>query len=106
MAHPIRPESYIAMDNFYTGTHAHAPHASSPGYLPDAFVVLIGRAFETSRGPVTVYNKGAEVIRMYACPSSPPLATWHAPPRLPWPRGKPLLTPLATCVLSSPPPTW
>jgi len=33
MAHPIRPESYIAMDNFYT---------------------------------VTVYNKGAEVVRMYA----------------------------------------
>ena len=32
MAHPIRPESYIAMDNFYTST---------------------------------VYNKGAEVIRMY-----------------------------------------
>jgi len=32
MAHPIRPDSYIAMDNFYT---------------------------------VTVYNKGAEVIRMY-----------------------------------------
>ncbi len=32
MAHPIRPESYIAMDNFYT---------------------------------VTVYNKGAEIIRMY-----------------------------------------
>jgi len=32
MAHPIRPESFIAMDNFYT---------------------------------VTVYNKGAEVIRMY-----------------------------------------
>ncbi|MBC8329870.1 MAG: aminopeptidase N [Planctomycetes bacterium] len=32
MAHPVRPESYIAMDNFYT---------------------------------VTVYNKGAEVIRMY-----------------------------------------
>jgi len=32
MAHSIRPESYIAMDNFYT---------------------------------VTVYNKGAEVIRMY-----------------------------------------
>ena len=31
MAHPIRPESYVAMDNFYT---------------------------------VTVYNKGAEVIRM------------------------------------------
>ena len=33
MAHPIRPESVIAMDNFYT---------------------------------VTVYNKGAEVIRMMA----------------------------------------
>ena len=33
MAHPIRPESYVAMDNFYT---------------------------------VTVYNKGAEVIRMYS----------------------------------------
>jgi aminopeptidase N len=33
MAHPIRPESYVAMDNFYT---------------------------------VTVYNKGADVIRMYA----------------------------------------
>ncbi|KAJ8609027.1 hypothetical protein CTAYLR_008707 [Chrysophaeum taylorii] len=32
MSHPIRPESYVAMDNFYT---------------------------------VTVYNKGAEVIRMY-----------------------------------------
>ncbi|TVR42132.1 MAG: aminopeptidase N [Planctomycetota bacterium] len=32
MAHPIRPDSYIAMDNFYT---------------------------------TTVYNKGAEVIRMY-----------------------------------------
>ncbi len=32
MSHPIRPESYLAMDNFYT---------------------------------VTVYNKGAEVIRMY-----------------------------------------
>jgi len=32
MKHPIRPESYVAMDNFYT---------------------------------VTVYNKGAEVIRMY-----------------------------------------
>ncbi len=32
MAHPIRPESYIAMDNFYTAT---------------------------------VYNKGAEVIRMF-----------------------------------------
>ena len=32
MAHPIRPESYIAMDNFYTPT---------------------------------VYEKGAEVIRMY-----------------------------------------
>lgn len=33
MAHPIRPESYIAMDNFYTAT---------------------------------VYQKGAEVVRMYA----------------------------------------
>ncbi|MHC4895197.1 MAG: M1 family aminopeptidase, partial [Planctomycetota bacterium] len=33
MSHPIRPESYIAMDNFYTAT---------------------------------VYEKGAEVIRMYA----------------------------------------
>lgn len=33
MSHPIRPESYIAMDNFYTAT---------------------------------VYDKGAEVIRMYA----------------------------------------
>ena len=33
MAHPIRPESYISMDNFYTAT---------------------------------VYDKGAEVIRMYA----------------------------------------
>jgi len=32
MSHPIRPESYVAMDNFYTST---------------------------------VYNKGAEVIRMY-----------------------------------------
>ena len=32
MAHPIRPESYISMDNFYTST---------------------------------VYNKGAEVVRMY-----------------------------------------
>ena len=32
MAHPIRPESYIKMDNFYT---------------------------------VTVYEKGAEVVRMY-----------------------------------------
>jgi len=32
MAHPIRPESYIAMDNFYTAT---------------------------------VYNKGAEIIRLY-----------------------------------------
>jgi aminopeptidase N len=32
MAHPIRPESYISMDNFYTAT---------------------------------VYNKGAEIIRMY-----------------------------------------
>jgi aminopeptidase N len=32
MSHPIRPESYISMDNFYTAT---------------------------------VYNKGAEVIRMY-----------------------------------------
>jgi aminopeptidase N len=32
MAHPIRPESYIAMDNFYT---------------------------------VTVYEKGAEVVRLY-----------------------------------------
>merc|ERR1719454_1124693 len=32
MSHPIRPESYIAMDNFYTAT---------------------------------VYEKGAEVIRMY-----------------------------------------
>ena len=31
MAHPVRPESYIAMDNFYTST---------------------------------VYEKGAEVIRM------------------------------------------
>lgn len=31
MAHPIRPESYIAMDNFYTST---------------------------------VYNKGAEVLKM------------------------------------------
>ena len=32
MAHPIRPEEYIKMDNFYT---------------------------------VTVYEKGAEVVRMY-----------------------------------------
>lgn len=32
MAHPVRPDSYIKMDNFYT---------------------------------VTVYNKGAEVVRMY-----------------------------------------
>ena len=32
MAHPIRPDSYIKMDNFYT---------------------------------VTVYRKGAEVIRLY-----------------------------------------
>ena len=32
MSHPIRPESYISMDNFYTST---------------------------------VYNKGAEIIRMY-----------------------------------------
>ena len=32
MAHPIRPETYVSMDNFYTAT---------------------------------VYNKGAEIIRMY-----------------------------------------
>lgn len=32
MSHPVRPDSYIAMDNFYT---------------------------------VTVYEKGAEIIRMY-----------------------------------------
>ncbi len=32
MAHPVRPDSYIKMDNFYT---------------------------------LTVYNKGAEVVRLY-----------------------------------------
>ena len=41
MAHPIRPESYIAMDNFYT---------------------------------VTVYNKGAEVIRMHRTCAAPQLS--------------------------------
>ncbi|KAL2342739.1 hypothetical protein Fmac_004024 [Flemingia macrophylla] len=35
MAHPVRPHSYIKMDNFYTGK------------------------------PLTVYEKGAEVVRMY-----------------------------------------
>ncbi|KAI4338679.1 hypothetical protein MLD38_023705 [Melastoma candidum] len=38
MSHPVRPHSYIKMDNFYTGKTWHT---------------------------VTVYRKGAEVVRMY-----------------------------------------
>ncbi|KAG6781087.1 hypothetical protein POTOM_013970 [Populus tomentosa] len=41
MAHPVRPHSYIKMDNFYTGKFL----------LCDIFM--------------TVYEKGAEVVRMY-----------------------------------------
>ena len=78
MAHPIRPESYIAMDNFYTvdgssgGTrrmraraHTHH-HTVCPLHLP-LFSPHCGvRACPLPCGAqVTVYNKGAEVIRMY-----------------------------------------
>ncbi|KAG6606084.1 Puromycin-sensitive aminopeptidase, partial [Cucurbita argyrosperma subsp. sororia] len=47
MAHPVRPHSYIKMDNFYTGNY-------------DLTWVLY-----RLEHAVTVYEKGAEVVRMY-----------------------------------------
>ncbi|WZZ63890.1 hypothetical protein YC2023_075260 [Brassica napus] len=46
MAHPVRPHSYIKMDNFYTGKFS--IYLRSLGFLL-----------------MTVYEKGAEVARMY-----------------------------------------
>ncbi|XP_022158452.1 puromycin-sensitive aminopeptidase [Momordica charantia] len=51
MAHPVRPHSYIKMDNFYTGKF----HSL---WVSDMDVCQLEHA-------VTVYEKGAEVVRMY-----------------------------------------
>ncbi|GMJ04784.1 hypothetical protein like AT1G63770 [Hibiscus trionum] len=49
MAHPVRPHSYIKMDNFYTGKHL-------------IFLVFVLGSFVFFS---QVYEKGAEVVRMY-----------------------------------------
>ncbi|KAM7491420.1 hypothetical protein LguiA_034341 [Lonicera macranthoides] len=49
MAHPVRPHSYIKMDNFYTGKF---------------HFLCLGKE-GISGGLLTVYEKGAEVVRMY-----------------------------------------
>ncbi|KAL4279760.1 hypothetical protein GQ457_03G019580 [Hibiscus cannabinus] len=49
MAHPVRPHSYIKMDNFYTGNF----------FFFFFFIFLVECLM------VTVYEKGAEVVRMY-----------------------------------------
>ncbi|WZZ51609.1 hypothetical protein YC2023_051716 [Brassica napus] len=51
MAHPVRPHSYIKMDNFYTGKFL---FARKSGILLYDFILLL-----------SVYEKGAEVVRMY-----------------------------------------
>ncbi|KAH0849820.1 hypothetical protein HID58_096058 [Brassica napus] len=48
MAHPVRPHSYIKMDNFYTGKFLFAKKTGID------FIWLL-----------SVYEKGAEVVRMY-----------------------------------------
>ncbi|KAF2607750.1 hypothetical protein F2Q68_00043322 [Brassica cretica] len=51
MAHPVRPHSYIKMDNFYTGKFS--IYLRSLGFL-------LSIVFQSN-----VYEKGAEVVRMY-----------------------------------------
>ncbi|KAG8087612.1 hypothetical protein GUJ93_ZPchr0010g8359 [Zizania palustris] len=63
MAHPIRPHSYIKMDNFYTVTVRFC-------FLPISFQIPINmHAFFHEHQPSChlsrVYEKGAEVVRMY-----------------------------------------
>ncbi|XP_021280550.1 puromycin-sensitive aminopeptidase isoform X3 [Herrania umbratica] len=70
MAHPVRPHSYIKMDNFYTVTvrpsNLHSClflfcfgfSLTSPLIFPVFFLVFL---FSFSQ----VYEKGAEVVRMY-----------------------------------------
>ncbi|KAG5391542.1 hypothetical protein IGI04_021505 [Brassica rapa subsp. trilocularis] len=55
MAHPVRPHSYIKMDNFYTGKFS--IYSRSLGFF---FVWLLSIVFQSN-----VYEKGAEVVRMY-----------------------------------------
>nr|VDD09043.1 unnamed protein product [Brassica oleracea] len=54
MAHPVRPHSYIKMDNFYTGKFL---FARKSGILLYDFIFIV---FQSN-----VYEKGAEVVRMY-----------------------------------------
>ncbi|KAL9251497.1 Puromycin-sensitive aminopeptidase-like protein [Drosera capensis] len=60
MAHPVRPHSYIKMDNFYTGKSWCFIFASC--FCLDLRSLLIFSAM-LSHG--YVYEKGAEVVRMY-----------------------------------------
>ncbi|KAF3521815.1 hypothetical protein F2Q69_00046345, partial [Brassica cretica] len=55
MAHPVRPHSYIKMDNFYTGKFS--IYLRSLGFF---FIWLLSIVFQSN-----VYEKGAEVVRMY-----------------------------------------
>jgi aminopeptidase N len=55
MSHPIRPESYISMDNFYTAT----------GKDINIGMFMVQLTLSSLLCASKVYSKGAEVIRMY-----------------------------------------
>jgi aminopeptidase N len=57
MSHPIRPESYISMDNFYTAT--------GEQYLLFTFYCIHDLMMICLSRFASVYSKGAEVVRMY-----------------------------------------
>ena len=57
MSHPIRPESYISMDNFYTATGETFLFLTF--YCVHDLVMICLSRF------ASVYSKGAEVVRMY-----------------------------------------
>ena len=62
MSHPIRPDSYIAMDNFYTATGEYTFQCIYYDVLIHKLTFFLQM---TSYQLVKVYRKGAEVIRMY-----------------------------------------
>ncbi|XP_056850552.1 puromycin-sensitive aminopeptidase [Raphanus sativus] len=71
MAHPVRPHSYIKMDNFYTGKFL---FAMKSGILLCFHLVTISIVFQSNVLVFLmiwflllfqVYEKGAEVVRMY-----------------------------------------
>ncbi|KAM3321725.1 puromycin-sensitive aminopeptidase isoform X1 [Capsicum chacoense] len=65
MAHPVRPHSYIKMDNFYTVTVRSWSFCFISVLTFLAPKVFINYCFFVPFSLLQVYEKGAEVVRMY-----------------------------------------